>query len=674
MSIYVFKSNISSPTSTLTCTANLSGSIITPTNEDGTTPVILKSISTMNVERTSYINIFLSSLGINWQPNTTYSFVVSSGFLTDLGGGDNQAQTLYLQTPATGPQYQSVSVDNNSNITITFNKKIYKNTGSISVYSTTGTLLGTTNTVVSTTGTSISYKAAGLLRENTSFYITAPSGIVIDDFLLSSSAITGNTASFTTSDQPQFHGLNANLQSNSSIVVNAVKYHGLINCLVQSSLTIIPTKRHSTAQANLQTTSTILAIPNNLSFEINVPNDNFNCQFFIGTPPPVSGNLTFIVFWGDGFNTTYNVGYNSGQQFSHTYISSGLYVITVSCGSNSIAQMTFPRTGNQTGPGIVTRILDWGVWYPGGIAGSDWTGIFYNFPQLTKVPSYLPNVVPGRFNSLFEQCTIFNDPNVKQWFSRNGTTTQGNSVAFTNQAQFGSHSLSLGTVTSDYIAMGPGYDRGNFIIEFFFYPTSSTANAVLVLFDNFNLFFKFNQGYISVNLGTPFNGGYLAQTGISTNQWHHIAFKFVGGGIGTNTGNYSFYVDGSLIKSGSGAGTMSSLWNFINGYTKTIITPNSSGYIDELRISKDHGQSISVPSAPYSSDKYTMLLLHFNNSIYDSSSYDGLDPIYSSMDRMFQNCPAFNQDLSAWNVPSVNTHADFSTGATNWSLPKPTFS
>jgi prepilin-type N-terminal cleavage/methylation domain-containing protein len=47
----------------------------------------------------------------------------------------------------------------------------------------------------------------------------------------------------------------------------------------------------------------------------------------------------------------------------------------------------------------------------------------------------------------------------------------------------------------------------------------------------------------------------------------------------------------------------------------------------------------------------------------------------TNMNQMFQGATSFNQDLSRWNVSSVTSKppTDFSTGATSWTLPKPTW-
>jgi hypothetical protein len=653
MPIYVFKSNISSPTSTLTCNANLTGSIITPANEDGTTPVVLTAISTMNVERTSYINIFLSSLGINFQPNTTYSFVVSAGFLTDLGGGTNQQQTLLLQTPSVGSQYQSITVDNNSNITITFDKKIYTNTGSISIYSAGGTLIGTTNRVASTTGTSVTYKAAGLLSANTSYYITAPSGIVVDDFFLSNIAISSNTATITTSNEPQFHGLIANLQSNASIAIVALQYHGLVNIVVQSSMTIIPRKRHSTAVARLTSTSSVTAQNNNLSFQVIIPTNNYSCTFAIaGTNP------AWTVNWGDSyFSTGTTIG--GTTTFNHTYTTAGYYNIIVNGPGNSIQRVDWPVNSGLSqydyGYGLVTKVYDWGIW------NSNNFGVKLGCnAQLTNVPDYLPNSTQPDYGlyysntiSLLGGCRSLNDPNVKQWFSRSGTIVKG-TPTFVGTSKFGSYSLSGGTLTTDTMNFGTVSSNINrWSVEFWFYSNATTGYQDLITIGQYTSIISFNAGKIN---------GY----NVNYHAWNHIVFAV----DGAHSTYYGLYINGTRVYYA----------NSTPGYgiTNLTITPGNVGYIDELRVSDINrygivsiSSTLTVPTTTFTSDKNTMLLLHLDNTISDSSTYGvttGAD-FYGLM----YLCSSFNQDLSGWNVQNVLYHTDFDTGATSWTLPRPSF-
>jgi len=43
------------------------------------------------------------------------------------------------------------------------------------------------------------------------------------------------------------------------------------------------------------------------------------------------------------------------------------------------------------------------------------------------------------------------------------------------------------------------------------------------------------------------------------------------------------------------------------------------------------------------------------------------------MDGMFERATSFNRDLSGWNVGKVTRYDSFSTGASSYSQPKPTF-
>lgn len=63
----------------------------------------------------------------------------------------------------------------------------------------------------------------------------------------------------------------------------------------------------------------------------------------------------------------------------------------------------------------------------------------------------------------------------------------------------------------------------------------------------------------------------------------------------------------------------------------------------------------------------------FRDSLFnqDISSWNTSSVGY--MYSMFQNATLFNQDLSTWNVASVVAYSNFSTGATSWVLPQPSF-
>lgn len=92
MTTYVFKSSLTCST-TLICSATKT---ILPVTINGTSNLTCKS--TMTINRTGYISVFMGSLGVNWQPNTTYSFVISDGFVNDISGQGNVQQTFTYTT------------------------------------------------------------------------------------------------------------------------------------------------------------------------------------------------------------------------------------------------------------------------------------------------------------------------------------------------------------------------------------------------------------------------------------------------------------------------------------------------------------------------------------------------------------------------------------------------
>ncbi len=44
-----------------------------------------------------------------------------------------------------------------------------------------------------------------------------------------------------------------------------------------------------------------------------------------------------------------------------------------------------------------------------------------------------------------------------------------------------------------------------------------------------------------------------------------------------------------------------------------------------------------------------------------------------NMNSMFYYASTMNQDLSSWVVNNVTNHSSFSSGASNWTLPQPNF-
>jgi hypothetical protein len=899
MAIKVYKSNLTS-ISTITCALSTATATIT------LDALTLQSTSTFTLNRSNNIGIFLGSKGINWQPNTTYSIVMNANFVVDVGGNPNAQQTFTFTTDY-GPSLSSISVTNNEYISIVWNRTVYPYTGTLYIYNGAGTLKGTisgatgrlsTTTVTNDTTT---YFVAGLLLPGTTYYITATYGLVSDSFPLGNAIISLPGQPITTVGEPAFNDLSANLTSSFTLIANPQKYHGYVNMISRFSFRCLA-GRDTIASANLTSSSTLTAKMNILSFQINVPVNNFTATIGLTT------YATNVSNWGSSslnangdslFHATvegyisngYSINWGDGTintSLTHTYSSSGLYVITVN--ASVISGIVFPTyTLGSTTTGIVTKIYDWGVWDPINFG-------FYNLlaghNQLTSVPKYFPNTYSGVFDSMFQGCVAFNDPNIKSWFSKNGTNIISSSnLTYSAISNFsGKNSLASGTFTTEPIPFGSinagatlefwlvSTGSGSLDIELSNADTGSEYATHITLTNNniqlipagytglplivleggqwhhialqmyeWNLYFfvdgvqqyyidefvtinpndsitsqgnpvilsyikdvncmvtvnagcylqefrisdvarySLEQGTpnnpfaqtiyvsttsgsstvsiqansgplnISINSGqyvySPFlpagiyvgaiisrnsatvtftakdiqgntfnmlqNIGFFNEVlvsiydNVSNNQYLHLVNQ-VSGTSGTYQMNVYLPFDSTItINPGDiifGTGLPSTTQTYIdnvssmfyttegpykyqtytitlgNGYenrvylTQTITYGSSSNvyfYSQTINpggynpITNTHNtNSFSVPGSAYSSDPATVLLLHCNNSLQDSSNWDGL--MYGvGADNMFNGCVSFNQDLSGWNVQSIQTYIGFDTGATSWTANRP---
>jgi hypothetical protein len=123
-------------------------------------------------------------------------------------------------------------------------------------------------------------------------------------------------------------------------------------------------------------------------------------------------------------------------------------------------------------------------------------------------------------------------------------------------------------------------------------------------------------------------GGGTAEIGtVTNNAWHHLA-------VCRSSGTSKVYFNGSQIVSVSDSGNYTAnnwrvggYWGTYNNY---LAAWNFAGYLDEFRysnVARYSGSSITVPTAAFTSDADTLLLLHFDGTnggttFTDSSSYN----------------------------------------------------
>jgi len=204
-------------------------------------------------------------------------------------------------------------------------------------------------------------------------------------------------------------------------------------------------------------------------------------------------------------------------------------------------------------------------------------------------------------------------------------TVQGDAQLSTTQKKFGTASVLLDG-TGDYLELATssdfGFGTGDFAIEAFVYPTTIAAGkifdfrtaspevAALIDMDG--------SGTVQLNV----NGSNVISGGtLTANSWFHIAVSRV-------SGTTSLFVNGTRV---GAAYTDSNNY----GNTKPLkIGANLNGadaftgYIDEIRVSKGQARyanaaSITVPTAEFTPDVNTSLLIHANGLSGSTEILDG---------------------------------------------------
>lgn len=190
----------------------------------------------------------------------------------------------------------------------------------------------------------------------------------------------------------------------------------------------------------------------------------------------------------------------------------------------------------------------------------------------------------------------------------------GDAKLTTAEKKFGTASLALDG-TGDYISYASqpdfAYGTGAFTIEMWVYRTVSGATQIIydqrtanptnyapVIFINTSNALQYNDGAASVIIGA---------TTVPLNSWSHVAVSR----SGTAT---QLFLNG--VQQGS---TYTDTRNYIQ--TPATIgarfnnTQNFTGYIDEVRVTKGlarYTANFTAPTAAFTSDTSTVLLLHFN--------------------------------------------------------------
>lgn len=203
--------------------------------------------------------------------------------------------------------------------------------------------------------------------------------------------------------------------------------------------------------------------------------------------------------------------------------------------------------------------------------------------------------------------------------TRVGNTTQGTFSPFSKPDGrwsnfFGSSSANLKFASNAAFAIG----TGNFTVECFVNFTEWAGTFQ-------RIFIQGVSGTTNVSLGRE-SGGTALNVDINTSnvisytwtpvlgRWYHIAVVRTG----TGSGQVALYIDGVSVATGTSSASVGQN-QFIVGGLDWASGYNVRGYISNLRYS-NIARTITVPTAPYSSDGNTLILTCQSNRFIDNSS------------------------------------------------------
>ena len=252
--------------------------------------------------------------------------------------------------------------------------------------------------------------------------------------------------------------------------------------------------------------------------------------------------------------------------------------------------------------------------------------------------------LPNSFIEQFQddtgiQTETTGDRNSSEYWS-SGTSVTGWHSSGTNSYVY--YNSTNGTSGARYTADSGFVLTGNGCIEMWIYPTdeqtadrgglfgttdqdSWTADAYHFNYQSSALKFGINQDPSSQSFSTSSSlvGG-----------WHHVALSR----YGSSSNNVSVFLDGNRIGQFTDTATWgSSSMKYIIGSHEPNGSTGFRGYIDEFRLSDDKrydGATYTVPTAPFSVDGATKVLIHFEDTgMTDSNNNVSLDTLLGTTAR-----------------------------------------
>jgi hypothetical protein len=198
---------------------------------------------------------------------------------------------------------------------------------------------------------------------------------------------------------------------------------------------------------------------------------------------------------------------------------------------------------------------------------------------------------------------------------------------------------------------------GDFTLEVWCYPTASTSyRYFLAIGPDTNFATGLNTGGYAPYL---YAGSFILTSSISTvpNAWNHVQYV-------RSSGTLTVYVNGVSGGSVTWTGSIAAGKGYIGANDSNLYY--FFGYHSSLRFS-NIARSVSVPTAPYTSDANTQLLTNFTNAgIFDNAAvadYEtvGNAQINTSVKKYGTGSMAFDGSGDYLKTP-VTTNLDFGTG------------
>lgn len=175
----------------------------------------------------------------------------------------------------------------------------------------------------------------------------------------------------------------------------------------------------------------------------------------------------------------------------------------------------------------------------------------------------------------------------------------------------------------------------NFTLDAWVYASSLASSQTLVDFGSYALRVSFDTAsgqfkiYLSSNGSSYDLANGTAFGALAAMTWTHVAVSRSGSSVYCFVGG----VLGATVSVGSSAIATGTSYGLVLGNDLNVSNTPWGGYIDEVRVKR--GQAVwtsnfTPPSSPYTTDDYTVLLLHFEGANGDKVTLDSSESSYGN--------------------------------------------